>query len=259
MDEPGDWRPLALTGLPAEGLQLSQAVAYEDRLYIPATDGRLYESADGMTWGAVEDAPSIYTLLGEVKPGVNQPSALSAIVDREGTLVFYAMNQEREWTEGDAVASEFPVTGFGVSRYASVHHEYLLIAGGRSAADKVLNTTWATMDGLSWAVLASGDANFSAREGAMVANYDDKLFLIGGIDASGKALKDIYQSFDNGITWALQDTMVVLPADYQARAFSSIIVDEENFVNLFGGKTSADANDLNQLWRGRINRLVPAE
>ena len=115
------------------------------------------------------------------------------------------------------------------------------------------------MDGLSWAVLASGDANFSAREGAMVANYDDKLFLIGGIDASGKALKDIYQSFDNGITWALQDTMVVLPADYQARAFSSIIVDEENFVNLFGGKTSADANDLNQLWRGRINRLVPAE
>lgn len=259
VDEPGDWRPLALTGLPAEGLRLSQAVAYEDRLYIPATDGRLYESADGMTWGAVEDAPSIYTLLGEVKPSVNQSSALSAIVDREGTLVFYAMNQEREWTEGDAVASEFPVTGFGVSRYASVHHEYLLIAGGRSAADKVLNTTWATMDGLSWAVLASGDANFSAREGAMVANYDDKLFLIGGIDASGKALKDIYQSFDNGITWALQDTMVVLPADYQARAFSSIIVDEENFVNLFGGKTSADANDLNQLWRGRINRLVPAE
>lgn len=39
--------------------------------------------------------------------------------------------------------------------------------------------------------------------------------------------------------------------------FSSVWVDKENFVNLFGGKTKRDANDMNQLWRGRINRLIP--
>jgi hypothetical protein len=51
----------------------------------------------------------------------------------------------------------------------------------------------------------------------------------------------------------------VLPTDYAARGFSSIIVDKENFVNIFGGKTSTGSNDLNQLWRGRINRLIPKE
>ena len=47
--------------------------------------------------------------------------------------------------------------------------------------------------------------------------------------------------------------------DYAARGFSSIIVDKENFVNIFGGKISTGSNDLNQLWRGRINRLIPKE
>ena len=104
-----------------------------------------------------------------------------------------------------------------------------------------------------------GVQNFTKREGAMITNYDDKFFLIGGIDASNKALKDMYQSIDYGISWSLIDSMVVLPTDYAARGFSSIIVDKENFVNIFGGKISTGSNDLNQLWRGRINRLIPKE
>lgn len=134
-----------------------------------------------------------------------------------------------------------------------------MTASGRTVDNQVVNTTWATMDGISWALMASGDANFTKREGAMITNYDDKFFLIGGIDASNKALKDMYQSIDYGISWSLIDSMVVLPTDYAARGFSSIIVDKENFVNIFGGKISTGSNDLNQLWRGRINRLIPKE
>ena len=169
------------------------------------------------------------------------------------------MNESMEWTAGGAVPSEFPVTGFSNLQYAAMYHEYLMTAGGRTVDNQVVNTTWATMDGISWALMASGDANFTKREGAMITNYDDKFFLIGGIDASNKALKDMYQSIDYGISWSLIDSMVVLPTDYAARGFSSIIVDKENFVNIFGGKTSTGSNDLNQLWRGRINRLIPKE
>ena len=152
----------------------------------------------------------------------------------------------------------------GRAKYSNIdmmakYHEYLMTASGRTVDNQVVNTTWATMDGISWALMASGDANFTKREGAMITNYDDKFFLIGGIDASNKALKDMYQSIDYGISWSLIDSMVVLPTDYAARGFSSIIVDKENFVNIFGGKTSTGSNDLNQLWRGRINRLIPKE
>ncbi len=51
-----------------------------------------------------------------------------------------------------------------------------MTASGRTV-DNQVNTTWATMDGISWALMASGDANFTKREGAMITNYDDKFFL----------------------------------------------------------------------------------
>lgn len=256
---PEDWQSLSLTGLPSDGLLISQITEFGNALYMPGTNGDLYKSEDGLAWSVVENAPSVRYILGSVKQGARQASALATIVDKDGSLTFYSMNESMEWTAGDAVPGEFPVTGFGNLQYAAMYYEYLMIAGGRTADNQVVNTTWATMDGTSWALMASGDANFTKREGAMVANYDNKFFLIGGIDASNKALKDIYQSIDYGISWSVVDSMVVLPADYVARGFSSIIVDEENFVNIFGGKTSAGSNDLNQLWRGRINRLIPKE
>ena len=92
------------------------------------------------------------------------------------------MNESMEWIAGDAVASGFPVTGFSNLQYAAMYHEYLMTAGGRTADNQVVKTTWATMDGISWALMASGDANFTKREGAMITNYDDKFFLIGGIE-----------------------------------------------------------------------------
>ena len=83
--------------------------------------------------------------------------------------------------------------------------------------------------------------------------------MIGGLDAERKGLKDMYSSFDCGITWSLIDTLLVLPSAYEGRGYSSAIVDSENYLNLFGGTTDGKANDLNQLWRGRINRLITKE
>lgn len=259
VSEPKDWQSLSLAGLPSEGLLVSQITEYDNALYVPATNGSLYRSEDGLTWSVMENIPSVKGLLGSVKQGTKQPSALAVIADNEGGSVFYAMNESLEWTAGDAVPDGFPVTGFGSLQYAAMYHEYLMIAGGRTTDNQVVNTTWATMDGTSWAQMASGDANFSKREGAMITNYDNKFFLIGGVDASNKALKDMYQSIDHGISWSLIDTLMVLPADYVARGFSSIHVDQENYVNIFGGKSGTASNDLNQLWRGRINRLIPKE
>ncbi|MDD2953464.1 MAG: DUF6242 domain-containing protein [Parabacteroides sp.] len=256
---PKGWQSLSLAGLPSEGLLISQITEYNNALYVPASNGTLYRSEDGLTWSAVDNTPSVKYILGSVEQGAKQPSALATIVDREGKLAFCAMNESMEWIAGDAVPSGFPVAGFSNLQYAAMYHEYLMIAGGRAADNQMVNTTWATMNGTSWALMASGDANFTKREGAMIAHYDDRFFLIGGIDASNKALKDMYQSIDYGISWSLIDSMVVLPTGYAARGFSSIIVDKENFVNIFGGKTSTGSNDLNQLWRGRINRLIPKE
>ena len=119
------------------------------------------------------------------------------------------------------------------------------------------NAAWGTMDGLGWALLTDAESSyFETREGVMLTKYDSKLFMIGGITSSGKASKEIYTSEDNGVTWNLQDTLIVLPNTYGARGYASIYVDKEQFMYILGGKTSNNSNVLDQIWRGRINRLA---
>ena len=131
---PKGWQSLSLTGLPSDGLLISQITEYNNALYVPATNGTLYRSEDGLTWSAVENAPSVKYVLGSVKQGTKQPSALATIVDQEGKLAFYAMNESMEWIAGDAVPSGFPVTGFSNLQYAAMYHDCLLYTS--DAADE---------------------------------------------------------------------------------------------------------------------------
>lgn len=258
VDEPADWSQLPLTGLPADGLSLSQLTEFGGALYVASSDGTLYRSADGMNWVAMTDTPSVRTILGRVGESSRQEEVLATIAERDGSLLFYALDGAMTWTAGEEIPADFPVSGFGSLRYTSMYHEYLQVAGGRSADNTLRNGVWSTRDGRSWATMAA-HIPFTPREGAMMAIYDNRFFLIGGIDSSGKGQKDMYSSFDHGVTWALVDSMEILPPEFAGRGFSSIYVDEANRVNLFGGRSSSGANDLNQLWRGRIYRLVPKE
>ena len=255
--EPKNWKQVSLTGLPADSLLLSQLTAFNQKLFVPSLSGALYQSTDGLAWSKVENTPFVKSVLGSVAKGAKQTSVLATIVEKEGVLSFYAMDGENEWIAGDPVSDDFPVSGFGSIEYNAMFYHYLSVSAGRSFKGQVLGSTWSTMNGLNWSMMS--DNTFPKREGAIVFSYDEKMFLLGGVDGSDKALKDIYQSIDYGVNWSLADSMLILPPDYAARGFSSVQVDKENYVNIFGGKTNAKANDLNQLWRGRINRLIPKE
>lgn len=252
-----NWKEISLSGLPASGVPLTQVTAYNGLLYLPSVSGVLYQSTDGQVWTVATGDLKVRYLLGAVKEGQGQPSSLSAIVDKDGTLTFASMNKEKVWSTGDAVPAYFPVTGFGNTDYYTMYHEYLMIAGGRDKDNQLLNSTWATMNGLLWAKLTDDESvdSFSKREGAMLTKYDDKYFLIGGLAEDGSGLKDIYTSIDYGVTWSLQDSLVVLPDTYAARGFSSVQVDKDQYMLIFAGKTGQNTNELNEVWRGRINRL----
>ena len=257
--DPTQWEQLSLNDLPTEGVCLSQMTYYNKVLYVATESGALYRSADGQTWSVVEGAPAIRILLGEIPAGLRQASVLTAVAEQEGVLVYCAMDEAAQWTMGDVVPESFPASGFSALSYESMHYQYLMIVAGRSVDNQLLNTTWTSRNGLAWEQLGASSKCFSQREGAMMTRYDDQLILMGGLDADQQGLKDIYHSIDFGLNWTLADSTLVLPEVYEGRGFSSVWVDKENFVNLFGGKTKLDANDMNQLWRGRINRLIPKE
>lgn len=157
---------------------------------------------------------------------------------------------------GTLLNEGFPLTGFGNLSYNSMFRARLLVVAGRDKDNKLTNTAWATEDGRVWAKLTDDEtAPFDKQEGVAVAEYDDKMFMLSGIDEAGKASSDIYLSRDGGVNWSLSDTLVVMPQEFKARGFSSIYVDKDNYMYLFGGKETNSSNVLNQIWRGRINRL----
>lgn len=260
VDAPGQWQQETLSGFPVSGAVLSQLSMFNDTYYLPTTEGDLYVSNDGLTWTALQEEFKVVAVLGSVKSSSRQQSVLALIAEQDGQRNFYALDQSGSWHRGTEVMESFPIKNFASLQYASMYYEYLSVIGGRSSQDKVIGDCWATSDGLSWSLMSTETtAGFGKREGTMVAAYDDQLFMIGGFDGNGVAQKDVYRSFDKGLTWTMADSMVLMPTSFEARGFSSIVVDDKNFVNLFGGKGTLNGNELNQLWRGRIFRLVTGE
>jgi len=251
--EPEIWENQTLNGFPSNA-SISQIVEYKDILYLHTEDGELFSSPDGSDWSKVAEAPVITTLIGSIPAEeANTKPVLSGITEQEGVLRFITMDSVGVWTAGSVVPEQFPLTGFSTTNYLLMHYPRLTIASGRCGNDELSDKAWSTLDGLNYAPLTNANVAFTPREGASIAFYDDSLYLVGGIDASGTPLNEIYTSRDNGITWRL--TEYTMSEDYSARGFTSLIIDKDNYMLLFGGKANKNSKAFNHLWRGRINRL----
>jgi len=280
-EKTNNWKAITLSGFPDKAI-LSQITENEDNLYVISEDGGLYCSSEEQNltgeqqWSQVEGVPAIKTLLGYLSINIisNTSSVITGIAIEDGTMKFFRIDKKNNWEIGTVVPANFPVSGFGSISYESMYNPRIVVVAGRDINNKLSNNVWSTIDGKSWALISNDGALFSPREGVALSIYDDYFFLIGGIDSKGNALKDVYVSVDQGITWLYNYFVYVdsededseeqilvekfyyeLPEDYAARGFNSVVVDDNNYMLLFGGKAGKDTNVLSDLWRGRINRL----
>ncbi len=251
-----NFEELPLSGLPSDHVLLSQITSLGSTYYLPTSDGLLFSSVDGVNWTSVESELKVKTVLGSLDESKNQVAVLSAIVEDGNVLKFAAMDETGKWNLGNVVAEDFPIEGFSSLSINLMYKSRIVIVGGKSENNQLHNLSWATMDALSWSKQTDTYKDyFSKRQGTSMTYYDNMIYLIGGIDEKGVPQKDIYRSLDYGVTWNLADSLIVLPEKYQARGFASILVDKDKFMLIFGGKKAEEQRDLNDVWRGRINRL----
>lgn len=269
------WEMLALSGFP-EGAILSQITELAHELYVTTAAGDLYHSVDGQEWAQAEIDISIKTILGYLPASdiTQRNDVLCCIAEMDGVLRFVTLDTQLICTTGQLAPDDFPLSGFGVFNYETMYYPRLVVASGRDSKGDLSNKAYATMEGLDWATLSHPNNTFSSREGAGVFYYGRTFFVVGGIEAVG-ASKDIFLSFDQGVTWFdkyrdlnedynandeesekyILRSYYVFPTEFEARGFMSVIIDQDNYIMLFGGKAKNDTNVLNEIWRGRVNRL----
>ena len=282
-----DWEKLDLSGFPSHA-KLSQMTRLADEWAVLSEEGVLYYSDNSRVWTPCDMDLNIKAVLGYLPESKisGRKDVLCCIAETDSVLYYVTIDKQRTITKGNEVAESFPLSGFGQFHYETMYYPRLVIAGGRDSKDMLSDKAFATMDGLTWASLTYPLTTFLSREAAVTFYYDNNFFVIGGIDGSGKALKDVNYSKDQGISWHNTYTVKVyvdetddvdivyeydenadryyynderayypMDKEYMARGFSSVFIDKNDFIWLFGGKATQDTNVLNEIWRGRINRL----
>ena len=254
-----NWTALTLSGLPTgKTLRAAQATVFRHTYYIHSTDGTLYRSSNGAAWATVAGAPTIECLLGAVDTVAytTRPVALAAIVRSGDSLRFASMDAAGVWTMGEAVPATFPTSGFGCTGYEAAHRRHLLLVGGQQRNGSLTNRAWETTDGRTWVCLNENTTpGLPALEGAAVAMYDGKIYLVGGINAAKSASRTLYLSSDRGATWSIAARKLMLPDDFRARGYATPIVTTDGYLILIGGRTTREGTMMDEMWRGRINRL----
>ncbi|MDE5712786.1 MAG: hypothetical protein K2I16_04075 [Muribaculaceae bacterium] len=227
-------------------------VSTKGGFWILGMDGDLYESSDAETWNHTGE--KWITLI-----GAYMDDYVLGVKDAEGTMMHchYPATSAIADSEMD---EEFPL--YNRSMFRTIETQWsgdptAFFVGGMTATGERSNHTWA-FDGSNWATI--DDTPTPAIEGASLFKYIvyrstsnsfkqvayDAWIVIGGVLANGDYNRDIYISFDNGVTW---------------RAASGALAMPDSFPGVSGGDaivlyTSLDA-DLSDAWKSVPTKGLP--
>ena len=247
------WSSMAVTGLPAAA-SLHDMLAFGGKLYL-SHGGNIYSSSDGSAWITAYTSSEyslsalLFTLNGK----------MWSIAQSKNDQKYHFANSVDGGTLNviGVIPSDFPVSDFASVSFTSRSGKTkAIVVGGKSSTGATLKTNWSTEDGTYWLDF-SADQNHSLDTlalGASVISYDKKLLLYGTENNIGSSLKNHFkQSIDEGLTWQTPDSASnVLPVNYPARTYQSVVVDQSNRIYIVGGKSGSTV--LSDVWTGKLNR-----
>ncbi len=256
-------------------------------MYILSSDGSLYESTDGISW---TDTSEKWTKL----LGAYTDTAIG--IKTIQNELHYAQYPAKNLVTS-TVDPDFPVSGYSnfvtlVNKWTSSPVAFFI--GGKKADGSLSNVTWA-FDGANWIKLCEG--GIPDIEGASIIPYYNFLYtssnlvktefpvwmILGGELEDGSFNRNVYISYDNGVTWRKGTSNLQLPeaipamidcdnvvmtlrknvnlSDIWTRAVadSAEVVGDKlywdcPYIYLFGG-LNKEGKLYNTIWRGVLARL----
>lgn len=214
----GDWTKTKSPSPSPDVESLEAAGAY---LYLLGENGSLYSSADGATWADT----------GEVWQDIIGPY-MDSVLGIKGTPTgaMHCHYPASDLIADTAVDPEFPIGGR--SSFLTLDTKWAssptgILTGGVTPSGEFSSATWA-FDGSGWAVI--NKTSLPALNGpALVKYYNYRpashafqwrkynvWLTIGGMLADGKMNREVYLSYDNGVSWTKGTGLLQLPDFFPA-------------------------------------------
>ncbi|MDD3789824.1 MAG: DUF6242 domain-containing protein [Petrimonas sp.] len=243
---------LAVTGLPSTGLQMKTVVSTNTGVYAMDAVGKIYKTTDGGAWSTVTSPYPVKAIYGTL-PSPTTDSILTVVNDA-GTLKFAKTKDLTAFRVLSPAPSDVPVAEFsaaGIKDPRVYSAKYIVISGGKTAADALNNKIWIIQEKGS-AIAIYNQPVTILTQGSTLFPYDDKLYMLTSTDKKANIL---YISQNYGLNWKAADANQALPADFAYRTYAPVITDANNYIRIFGG-TSGTQTQLTDVWRGRLNKLA---
>lgn len=192
-------------------------------------EGDLYCSADGFSW--ISTGERWVTLVGPYLDYV------LGVKESDGVMMHCHYPQTSEIPDSE-MNPEFPI--YGRTELRTIESKWTevptaLFVGGTTATGDVSDHTWA-FDGNSWATIDSSST--AHLEGANLFRYTvyretasafrqiayDAWIVYGGKKEDGTYNRNLYVSFDNGVTWRLASDSMSVPEEMPGMSEASLIV-----------------------------------
>lgn len=206
------WDPSAFT--PGFDMDVTTAVATDDKFYALATDGTLWSATQAAgPWSSEElNFSCLYGGYGAEVVGL-----CTNVNGQPGVMLYPSLKPV-------SAPSGIPVSGFSpavnLSASDSEHASQLIITGGRDAYGRLTAETFG-FDGSSWAQLSQKALPFAVEDLAVAPYYSLRnkaiewrvdvlptLLAMGGRKADGKLNDVVYISRDWGMHWQKADSLL---------------------------------------------------
>lgn len=253
------WKSETVSGL-STVLNVESIFVLNNTFYGVDGQGKSYKSTDGKLWAEVSNTSKVESIIG-VLPGVNRTDDQLLLIINQGTTKVFAKTKNMSDVEivtdlsfspsENSVPSEFPVKGFSsYTIYSSDANEKMLtLAGGVDKNGKDITYSWlvnSTEKGLE--ISPDRGGVLPSSEGLSLFKYDNKMYVLSN--------DQFYISSIWGQTWVKAPNKQKLSPDMIKRKGQTVIVDSNNYIWIFGGVSAANSY-MTDVWRGRLNSLIP--
>lgn len=246
---------VAISGLDANKIRLESITYFNDRFYAVDTDNKAY-SADknGLVWNKNHD--NIVNIVG-ILPATNSANDILLVIAKSADDLYLARTSDMNNLvyEKNPINENFPTVDFtSATNYdrTNINSSILAVTGGKDQNNTISNLTWSVQldDNNAIRVISNQRHSvFAGTKGIVTFLYDSYLYALVN--------NQFYKSASYGSKWTTAPNKEILDNKIPKASQQSVIVDEDNYIWIFGGIKDTGGASVQSVWRGRLNKLNP--